>query len=42
MAVKNVYARYDIQNQMKDGVLSYPRVDGVPEMKSTGMELEFR
>jgi len=42
MAVKNVYARYDIQNRMKDGVVSYPSIDDEPITKSTGMELEFR
>lgn len=39
--VKDVYAQWDIQNHMKDGELSYPRVDDKWETKSTGLELEF-
>lgn len=39
---KDIYAQWDIQNQMKDGDLSYPRIDDKWEAESTGMELEFR
>ncbi|KLO12495.1 P-loop containing nucleoside triphosphate hydrolase protein [Schizopora paradoxa] len=41
-SVKNVYARFEIQNKMKDGVLTYPRVLDESVKESTGMELEFR
>ncbi len=39
--VKDVYASWDIQNRMKDGNMTYPKVGDEPETNS-GMELEFR
>ncbi|KLO19110.1 P-loop containing nucleoside triphosphate hydrolase protein [Schizopora paradoxa] len=40
--LRDIYARFDIENLMKDGDEPYPRVDGKNELKSKGMEIEFR
>ena len=41
-SAKKVYARLDIQGQMKDGDVTYPKNSISDESKREGMKVEFR